>query len=119
MKNTLTLLILLFSLTYCSSILAQNCQGGVAQYSFDENNVNVRLNTTGNIWWDGIGEAGYEFPAGSGKHLLFSGGLWMAGQDAGGNLRLAAQTYGSNDGEFDFYPGPIDPLINQIFKVFC
>jgi len=119
MKNTLTLLIILFSLTYCSPILAQNCQGGIAQYSFNENNINVRLNTTGNIWWDGSGESGYEFPSGSGKHLLFSGGLWMGGQDAGGNLRLAAQTYGSSAGEFDFYPGPIDPVTGSTTDIDC
>lgn len=119
MKNTLTLLIILFSLIYGVPVLAQNCQGGIAQYSFNENNVNVQLNTTGNIWWDGLGESGYEFPAGSGKHLLFSGGLWMGGQDAGGNLKLAAQTYGSSAGEFDFYPGPIDPVTGSTTDMNC
>ena len=43
----------------------------------------------------------------------------MGGQDAGGNLRLAAQTYGSNNGEFDFYPGPVDPVTGSTTEADC
>ena len=107
-------------LSFCPLLLyAQSCAGGNAQIALDRNNVNVRLNTTGNIWWDGFSEAGYEFPKGSGKNLLFSGGLWMAGEDAGGFLKMAAQKYGTSNGNFDYYPGPIDPQTNSVDEDDC
>ncbi len=119
MKTTFNFLIFLLPFIGYSSFAAQDCQGGTAVYGLNENDVNVQLNTTGNIWWDGMEEAGYEFPVGSDKHLFFAGGLWMAGQDAGGNLKLAAQTYGTSSGEFDFYPGPVNPATGSTTEVEC
>ncbi|MEM9823717.1 MAG: PKD domain-containing protein, partial [Bacteroidota bacterium] len=101
--------ILLFLGSPLTMLTAQDCDGGVAQIDLESNEISARLTTTGNIWWDGLGEAGYEFPAGSGKHLIFNGSLWIAGTDASGSLKMAAQTYGTIDNDYDFYPGPIDP----------
>ncbi|MEM1215462.1 MAG: hypothetical protein AAGJ82_07250, partial [Bacteroidota bacterium] len=39
---------------------------------------------------------------------IFAGAVWLGGQDPGGNLKIAAQTYGRGSGEFDFYPGPLN-----------
>ena len=46
---------------------------------------------------------GYEYPAGSGNHLIFSGGFWFGGTNQNGDLKLAAQLYGL---EKEFYNGP-------------
>lgn len=119
MKSLIHLLTLFFLFSCFIQISAQNCDGGIAQLGLNENNVDARLNTTGNIWWDGSGDPGYEFPAGSGKHLFFSGGLWIGGVDAGGNLKLAAQTYGTSNGEFDYFPGPIDPQSGTVSDNDC
>jgi len=81
------------------------CEGGEAQINLDVNNIEAGLRIGGDLWWDGENSA-YEFPKGSGRHLLFSGSLWMAGLDEGDNLHMAAQTYGGS-ATTDFWPGPI------------
>ncbi|PWH85129.1 T9SS type A sorting domain-containing protein [Brumimicrobium oceani] len=47
---------------------------------------------------------GYEFPKGSGKHLIFSGGFWFGGTNQNGELKLAAQLYGD---QREFYRGSL------------
>lgn len=63
------------------------------------------------MWWD-LNTARYEIPKvdpGSGQpsvHSLFAGALWIGGIDAGGQLKIAAQTYRQSGN--DFWPGPLD-----------
>ncbi len=119
MKKNLNFLFLFLSILYFNDTFAQDCQGGISLYNLNENNVNALINNTGQIWWDGTGEPGYEFPPGLGNHLLFGGSLWLGGIDPSGNLKLAAQTYGSANGDFDFFPGPIDPATGSVTQDDC
>jgi hypothetical protein len=48
-------------------------------------------------------EAGYEFPKGSGKHLLYSAGFWLGGKDLSGQLRTSVTHFTPN---LDIFPGP-------------
>ena len=88
------------------------CSPATSQAVLDVNNVRARLLGGGDMWWDLAGNPGYEVPKvqpGSGQpsvHSLFAGALWIGGIDAGGQLKLAAQTYRSSGN--DFWPGPLD-----------
>lgn len=84
------------------------------------NNVRARLLAGGDVWWDG--EDGlYIVPnvdASSGADevsSLFAGAVWVGGLDPAGNLKIAAQTYGTAAGNTDFWPGPLsfDGTVDQ------
>ena len=49
---------------------------------------------------------GFEFPKGSKKFSAGASGVWVAGINDWGQLKVAAQTYGL--GEYDFGPGPLN-----------
>ncbi len=91
--------------------VAEACQPATAQIDLDINNVRTRLLSGGDMWWN-LSDAQYEVPKvepGTGeisKHSIFAGALWIGGIDAGGQLKLAAQTY--RQGGNDFWPGPLD-----------
>ncbi|MCE3279349.1 MAG: hypothetical protein K0S44_1540 [Bacteroidetes bacterium] len=86
--------------------LRAGCAPATAIVDLDINNVRAKILAGGDMWWD-LTNAGYEIPAGSGKHSLFAGSLWIGGLDAGGQLKLAAQTYRQTGN--DYFPGPLDP----------
>jgi hypothetical protein len=52
------------------------------------------------------GMPGCEFPKGSGNHISYGGGIWMAAYDAQGSLHASAQTYRQNGN--DYWPGPLN-----------
>lgn len=88
-----------------------SCNTPNAQVDLDINNVRVKLLSAGDMWWDGVGEAKYEYPkvdkttGTPSKNVLFNGVLWFTGKDEGGSLKCASQLYRS-DG-YDFYTGPL------------
>ena len=77
-------------------------------YELAANAVSVKINTGGDIGFDG-NNAGYfvRQPGGGGAHTLFAGALWMFAQRAGGGIQGAAQQYGRGAGYFDYGPGPL------------
>ncbi len=87
-----------------------SCSSGDAQIDLDINNVRARLKTAGDMWWNNT-DAGYIVPnvepGEKAVASIFAGGLWIGGLDQGGNLKLAAQTYGNASGSNDFWPGPL------------
>jgi hypothetical protein len=90
-----------------------NCDLAKAQVEQSVNNVRARLTTGGDVWWDG-NNARYivpKVPPGQPEVAsIFAGAVWLGGVDAGGQLKLAAQTYGRSSGQSDFWPGPLTPL---------
>lgn len=88
------------------------CAPATSQVELDVNNVRARLMNGGDMWWDLVGDPRYEVPKvqpGTGQpsiHSLFAGALWIGGIDAGGQLKVAAQTYRQSGN--DFWPGPLD-----------
>lgn len=97
--------------------LAVNCVPGTAQVDLDFNNVRARVMQSGDMWWDLISAAQYEVPNGSGKMSMFAGSLWIGGVDAGGQVKVAAQTYRQTGN--DFWPGPLDTTIADITQGQC
>lgn len=87
------------------------CIPSTSRAELDVNNVRTTLLGGGDLWWD-LSNARYEIPKvpkGSDNprlHSLFAGALWIGGIDAGGQLKIAAQTY-RQTGD-DFWPGPLD-----------
>ncbi len=90
----------------------QNCAQATAESELNINNVRAKLLVGGDIWWDGE-SAGYIVPKPAPGEpevsSLFAGAIWMGGFDPAGNLKVAAQTYGTSSGTSDYWPGPIDP----------
>jgi len=84
----------------------ENCIPATAQTDLDINNVRAKILNGGDMWWDLVSNARYEIPINSKKHSLFASSLWIGGIDAGGQLKLAAQTYRQTGN--DFWPGPLD-----------
>ncbi|MGB0390035.1 MAG: T9SS type A sorting domain-containing protein [Salibacteraceae bacterium] len=105
MKNTL----LNFAL---SSICLLGFEHGYSQCSapsgvmlLNQNNVQTLTHSAGDLYWD-FTQSQYEVPKGSGLSTTFSGGLWLAGTDLSGQLKMAVAKY-RNTGS-DYYAGPID-----------
>jgi hypothetical protein len=94
-------------------------QGNIDQ---DVNNVRARLNNGGDVWWDRANGsyivpkvANDETPVSS----IYAGAVWLGGIDPGGNLKVAAQTYGNQGSDSDFWAGPIDPETGATDKEIC
>ncbi len=87
------------------TITAADCNATTAQADLEINNIRTTILVGGDMWWD-LSNPKYEIPIGTGKHSLFSGALWIGGIDAGGQVKVAAQTYRQTG--IDFWGGPID-----------
>src|SRR5690606_38731933 len=73
------------------------------------NNVRALIETGGSMWQDrSNSRPSYEIPKGQETHVLYSGALWMGGEDVNGQLKLAAHTFRQGN---DFWPGPLGQLI--------
>ncbi len=81
------------------------CANGNSKAFVDLNNVRAVIGTRGGKWTDG--GASYEVPKGSGKQSVYAGGIWVAGVDVNGQLRVAARTFTSGNSGNDFWPGPL------------
>ena len=97
MKKLYTIIILTLIVGFAKS---QTLNGDY----LDINNVKAPIAADGGLFQ--YGTSGTEVPIGSGKTTLYSSALWIGGYDAGGQLKMAAQTYRQNGN--DFFPGPID-----------
>lgn len=103
---------LVFALLFfvCFTISAQT-----AFRLFDNYDVKARVNSDGILFMNpGSAKPAWEFPSGTGKHLVFSAGLWVGGFDQGGALHMAAQTY--RYGESDFWCGPLNSVSGAPFN---
>jgi hypothetical protein len=99
-------------------VLASGCSEDQGAAYLAINNVRARIMDEGDMWWDpGAGLPRYYEPASSPTCPLFAGALWIAGLDAGGQLKVAAMTYRQN-GE-DFWTGPLDTLTVSITPTEC
>ena len=69
------------------------------------NNVKARIETGGLMWQDrSSGASDYKVPGNQDVAVIYAGALWMGGEDINGQLKLAAQKFGSGR---DFWTGPL------------
>ncbi len=88
------------------------CSQATQFIDLDINNVRSTLRNGGDMWWDGIGQAKYEVPKGSGKSALFAGSCWIAGYASDTKkLKVSAQTFRTG-GRVDYWSGPLDANAN-------
>jgi len=88
---------------------AADCAPSNERLFVEFNNIRALVETGGSLWQDRANTAAsYEFPKGSGNHVLFSGALWMGGEDVNGQLKLAAHLFRQGN---DFWAGPLNSLI--------
>jgi hypothetical protein len=107
MKLQLSLIfILLSTFVFTQESPISSCNPPSARTFLHGNEIRAMLSNSGDLFWDGS-EALFEVPFGEGVHSIFAQGLWMGGIDQGGNLKLAAQTYGV-PGTVDYWAGPLD-----------
>jgi hypothetical protein len=90
----------------------------------DVNNIRASALLHGDLWSNHLGgiQPACEFPKGSGKHVMMSGALWMAGFSNSGKMHVSAQTYRMSGN--DYWPGPLNSsgsttlnIINQWAKI--
>jgi len=87
-----------------------DCAQATRQTDLSINNVRARLLVGGDVWWDG-NDGKYIVPnvqpGETEVSSIFAGAVWLGGVDPAGNLKLAAQQFGSGSGAADFWPGPL------------
>ncbi len=118
MKN-----ILLSISAFCALTISSTAQTW-ANATLDINQAAAMINSNGDLFTD-YNSAQFNVPKGSTTHTINAGALWIGGLDAGGQLKVAAQTYRQTGN--DFYPGPImngpgystanDALWNKVWKI--
>jgi len=100
----------------------ENCDNSTSSYDQAINNVRARLLGGGDVWWDS-NNGRYivpRVPPGETEvSSIFAGAVWLGGVDPAGNLKLGAQQYGRSSGDFDFWPGPLDPETGQTEQEVC
>lgn len=88
---------------------ASNCTAPTSSVQLDINNVRCLIHNGGDMWWDLNSSPRYEIPkvppGVPAIHSMFASAVWVGGYDAGGRLRLAAQTYRQSG--TDFFAGPL------------
>jgi hypothetical protein len=93
-------------LLLCSALTITAVNAQTSGY-LDINQVKARVNSGNDLHWDPTGGfGGYEAPAGSNKFYGGPASLWIGGLDAGGQLKLSAQTY--HQSGLDYWAGPLD-----------
>jgi len=82
----------------------ERCRRAQGSAELSINNVRARINTGGNMWFDG-NTARYYVPKDGTSTAMFCAALWIGGQDENKQLRVAALRFGQNGD--DFWPGPL------------
>ena len=117
MRLTITLL---FSLCITFLQAQTNCTSPTALVKLEGNNISAMMTNGGDLFWDGFG-AQFIAPAQDSVEVatIFATGLWLGGLDPGGNLKVAAQTYGRYLGTTDYIAGPLQPNMGLPYDQAC
>ena len=103
--------------------VASGCTSPQSAAELAVNNVRTIIFSGSDMWWDlfGSGNAYYVVPKVEDKSKWissnFSGNVWFGGLDAGGQLKVAAQTY-RQDG-IDFWTGPLSTIDASVTQDIC
>ncbi|MGH1437444.1 MAG: T9SS type A sorting domain-containing protein [Lewinella sp.] len=108
-RLSFTLCIVLCLITHWSLLGQENCGPADNFQTFTGNAVEATLSASGSSFWDGD-QAGFSVGITPEERIttILTQGLWIGGQDPGGNLKVVAARSGLQDGLTDFYPGPLN-----------
>lgn len=88
-----------------------NCPPSNARLFLDFNDVRALVEAGGSLWQNRqSNSASYEVPLGGGNHVIYSGSIWMGGNDVNGQLKLAAITFRQGN---DFWTGPLSQTVGS------
>lgn len=100
-----------------SEVGVERCRRAQGSAELSINNVRARINTGGNMWYDG-NTSRYYVPKDGNSTAMYCAALWIGGQDENKQLRVAALRFGQ-DGD-DFWPGPLTVDANaSVNKSIC
>ncbi|MEO1713318.1 MAG: hypothetical protein AAFU60_08285 [Bacteroidota bacterium] len=125
MKTFSSLVFCIFFLTSLSISYAQppgDCLTSEATIYLYANDLRLPVRADGGLFFNLIeGADGYgaPFQGEDSPSAMFNANLWLGGFDPGGNLKLAANTFGPSSGSTDFYTGPLDPSMGTTNKDLC
>ena len=95
-----------------------DCIAPTATAMVDFNNVRALVENGGLMWQNrAISSASYEVPAGGGVSSLYAGSFWAGGLTSSGQLRLAANTFGGQGG--DYSAGPLAAPSGETSNATC
>ncbi|PKR81135.1 T9SS C-terminal target domain-containing protein [Brumimicrobium salinarum] len=90
--------------------LKANCPPSDAKLFMDFNDVRALVEAGGSLWQNRQNSsASYEVPVGGGNHVIYSGSIWMGGNDVNGQLKLAAVKFRQQGN--DFWTGPLSQTV--------
>ena len=110
MKRISPIILLLLSFFFNTGNICGQCDN-TELAELAANKINAQIPTGGDFFWNrNYGKFVVPYTPGPFQETstIFAGALWLGGLDTGGNLKMAAQTYGNSQVRTDFWPGPID-----------
>lgn len=97
-----------------------DCEDSEAYTELDINNIRAGLLQGGSLWWNGNRGKYFAPNDSSGVTAIFAGGLWMAGMTSDSIVKVAATQYGhGNNGDYDYFPGPLNPQTGEAYATGC
>jgi hypothetical protein len=100
------ILFFLFITSWMSLSAQADCDNPILTHLFQNEHIRTRIGGGGSIW-----RQPYVIDPQPNDSLdiypLYIGGLWIAGKDPEGNIKLASSKYGSFSVNSDYYPGPV------------
>lgn len=105
MKKISLSFLILYSSLYC---IAQCPYPDKYKYQ-EGNEIRAMITNNGSLFSNGTGNGHFYAPAPEfeNESIIVASGLWMGGY-VSESLKLAAMTYGSYNGAYDYYPGPLE-----------
>ena len=88
-----------------------NCPPSDEKLFLEFNDVRALVEAGGSLWQNRqTNSASYEVPLGGGNHVIYSGSIWMGGNDVNGQLKLAAILFRQGN---DFWTGPLSQTVGS------
>jgi len=90
-----------------------------AQHPLEANDIRATITNGGDLFHDGSNGQFRIMTEEGTPTTISAAGLWLGGLDPGGQLKLAAQTYGRGAMRHDYYPGPIPFIYDGTQDIDC
>ncbi|MEM1217481.1 MAG: T9SS type A sorting domain-containing protein, partial [Bacteroidota bacterium] len=99
-----------------------DCLVSEATVYLHANELRLPVRADGGLFFNTEEEAdGYGAPyqGANSPSAMFNANLWLGGLDPGGNLKIAANTFGPSSFQTDYFSGPLDPSMGTTSLEIC